>query len=133
MAAFKINHLHFKSPDPRKTAQWYVDNLGAKIVSEVEGAGGVVAFRLDLHGVPLNVSQFVQGANLEQFYGLEHLALETDDLPVLVEKLKSSGSRILEEREMGAAAGGVLQRDGRKVCFFEGPEGVRLELIEMEK
>mgnify|MGYP000389123691 CR=1 FL=1 len=38
--AFKLNHLHLKSPDPEKTAQWYVDNLGATIVSEVGGGRG---------------------------------------------------------------------------------------------
>ena len=26
--------FHFKSPDPHKTAQWYVDNLGAKLSHE---------------------------------------------------------------------------------------------------
>lgn len=38
--AFKVNHLHLKTPDPRKTAKWYVDHLGAKIVSERETPGG---------------------------------------------------------------------------------------------
>ena len=113
---FKINHLHFKTPDPRKTAQWYVDNLGAKIVSEV-GTG----FRMDLHGIPLNVTGFLEGQNIEQFYGLEHVALDTDDLPGVVGQLKASGCRILLEEERG----------GRKVCFFEGPEGVRLEVLEI--
>ena len=118
MTEFKINHLHFKTPDPQKTAQWYVDNLGAKIVSEV----GTIGYRMDLHGIPLNVTEFVPGQKLEQFYGLEHVALDTDDLPGMVEQLKAAGNRILEELEI---------RDGRKVCFFEGPEGVRLELLEM--
>ena len=114
---FKINHLHFKTPDPQKTAQWYVDNLGAKVVSEL----GTIGFRMDLHGIPLNVTRFVEEQELEQFYGLEHIALDTDDLPGMVEKLKAAGARILEER----GAGG-----DRKVCFFEGPQGVRLEVIQ---
>ena len=115
--AFKINHLHFKTPDPEKTAQWYVDNLGAKIVSEL----GTIGFRMDLHGIPLNVTRFVEEQELEQFYGLEHIALDTDDLAGMVQKLKAAGARILEER--GASG-------GRKVCFFEGPQGVRLEVIQ---
>ena len=41
--AFKLNHLHLKSPDPKKTADFYVDNLGATLVSEVGGGRG---FRL---------------------------------------------------------------------------------------
>ena len=84
--AFKINHLHLKTPDPRKTADWDVKYVGAKIVSERKTPNGRTTFRLNLHGVELNVTEF------------------------------------LEER--------VLP-DGRKVCFFEGPEGVRLEFLEM--
>ena len=49
--AFKLNHVHLKSPDPQKTAQFYVDNLGAKIVGQAGGNG----VRLDLHGLSLNV------------------------------------------------------------------------------
>ena len=52
---------------------------------------------------------------------MEHLALDADDLPGVVQKLKLSGARILEQRQLG---------DGRHVCFFEGPEGVRLEVME---
>jgi catechol 2,3-dioxygenase-like lactoylglutathione lyase family enzyme len=122
--AFKINHLHLKTPDPEKTAQWYVENLGATIVSEATAAGGAASYRLNLHGVPLNVTGFVDGQKLEQHYGLEHIALDTDDLPGTVEQLKEGGARILEERSL---------RDGRKVCFFEGPEGVRLEVLEMRR
>ena len=119
--AFKINHLHIKTRDPKKAAQWYVDNLGAKIVEEIRG-GETVGFRLDLHGLRLNVTGFVEGQKLEQHYGMEHLALDADNLPDTVEKLKASGARILEERRL---------RDGRRVCFFEGPEGVRLEVMEI--
>ena len=32
--AFKLNHVHLKTPDPQKTAQFYVDTLGAKIIGE---------------------------------------------------------------------------------------------------
>jgi len=55
---------------------------------------------------------------------MEPLALDTDNLPGVVQKLKSSSAHILEERQLG---------DGRHVCFFEGPEGVRLEVMEMRK
>ena len=48
---FKIHNLHFKSPDPEKTAQWYVDNLGAEITS-VRELPGTVGYRLDLDGYP---------------------------------------------------------------------------------
>ena len=118
--AFKLNHLHLKSPDPEKTAQWYVDNLGATIVSEVGGGRG---YRLDLHGLPLNVTRKIDGQTHEQVFGIEHIAIDTDDMAGTVEKLKASGARILEETAVGS---------GRKVCFFEGPDGVCLEVLEMQ-
>ena len=121
--AFKINHVHIKTSDPRKTARWFVENLGAKIATENRN-GERVSFRLDLHGLSLNVTDFVEGQKLEQHYGMEHLALDTDDLTGVVQKLRSSSARILEERQLP---------DGRHVCFFEGPEGVRLEVMEMRK
>ena len=121
--AFQINHLHIKTSDPRKTAQWFVENLGAKIAAENRN-GDRVSFRLDLHGLGLNVTDFLEGQKLGQHYGMEHLALDTDDIAGEVQKLKARGARILEERQLP---------DGRHVCFFEGPEGVRLEVMEWKK
>ena len=116
--AFKINHVHLKTPDPQKTTQFYIDNLGAKMIGE-PGPNGL---RLDLHGLTLNVTKFIDSQTHEQKYGLEHIAIDTDDMAALGENLKASGARILEETTVGG---------GRRVCFFEGPEGVHLEFLEM--
>jgi lactoylglutathione lyase len=121
--AFRVNHLHFKTPDPQKTAAWYVEFLGAKIVSERTTSSGLPFFRLDLHGLPLNVTGYVEGQKLDQHYGMEHLAIDAEDFDAEVAKIKASGAKILEER---------ATPDGRRVCFFEGPEGARLEFIEMK-
>ena len=120
--AFKINHLHLKTPNPKETADFYVEYTGAKVVKENTRPDGSKNFRLDLHGVELNVTDFLEEQKLEQFYGLEHVAIDTDNFAGEVAKIKAAGIKILQER--------VLP-DGRKVCFFEGPEGVRLEFLEM--
>jgi len=65
----KLNHLHLKTKDPEKTAKFYVDNLGAKIVSQSPGGG----CRLDLHGLPINVTKFLESQKREQIYGMEHI------------------------------------------------------------
>ena len=117
--SFKLNHLHIKTPDPKETANWYFTNLGAKIVSETASGG----FRLDLHGLPLNVTDLIEGQTHDQVYGMEHIAIDTDDINRTVEKLKAGGAKILEEIQAG---------NGRRVCFFEGPQGVCLEVIEAQ-
>ncbi len=116
----KLNHLHLKTRDPEKTARFYVDNLGATIVNASPRGG----YRLDLHGLSLNVTPFLEDQQRSQIYGMEHLAIDTDELDALVEKLKGQGIPILEQ---------TVVSGGRRVCFFEGPDGVQLEFIEMKK
>ncbi len=115
----KLNHLHLKTKDPERTAKFYVDNLGATIVSKSPNGG----YRLDLHGLHLNVSDFLVHQKREQKYGMEHIAIDTDELDALVAKLKAQGIHILEQ---------TVVSGGRRVCFFEGPDGVQLEFIEMK-
>ena len=70
----------------------------------------------------LNITQFLDEQKLDQFMGLEHVAIDTNNFDGEVNKIKAAGIKILEER--------VLP-DGRSVCFFEGPQGVRLEFLGM--
>lgn len=114
----RLNHLHLKTDDPEKTAKFYVETLGAKIVSQSPNGG----YRVDLHGLSLNITTFLEQKR-EQKYGMEHIAIDTDELDALVEKLKAQGIHILEE---------TVVSGGRRVCFFEGPDGVQLEFIEMK-
>ena len=116
----KLNHLHLKTHDPEKTAQFYVDVLGAKITSKSPLGG----YRVDLHGLSLNISDLHPDQSRDQKYGMEHLAIDTDELDTVVAKLKERGIGILEE---------TVVSGGRRVCFFEGPDGVQLEFIEMKK
>jgi catechol 2,3-dioxygenase-like lactoylglutathione lyase family enzyme len=115
----KLNHLHIKTKNPEKTAKFYVDTFGAKITSQ-SATGG---YRVDLDGLSLNITDLHPMQKREQLYGMEHIAMDTDQLDTLVAKLKASGAKILEE---------TVVTGNRRVCFFEGPDGVQLEFIEMK-
>jgi len=116
---FKVNHVHLKTRDPEETARFYVDTLGARIVGRA-GDGG---YRLELNGLALNITDMLKHQTREQKYGIEHIAIDTDELDALVEKLKARGINILEQ---------TVVSGGRRVCFFEGPDGVQLEFMEMK-
>jgi catechol 2,3-dioxygenase-like lactoylglutathione lyase family enzyme len=116
----KLNHLHIKTKDPEKTAKFYVDTFGAKILTPGPRNG----YRLDLLGLHLNVTPFLDEQKRDQKYGMEHIAIDTDELDALVAKLKEKDIHILEQ---------TVVSGGRRVCFFEGPDGVQLEFIEMKK
>ncbi len=115
--AFGIQHVHLKTRDPKETAQFYIDNFGATMKAEIPGRG----FRLDLHGLQLNITSLIASQAHEQHYGIEHIALDTDDYAGTLSRLRANGVRILEEM---APAG------GRRVCFLEAPDGAQMEVIE---
>ena len=82
--------------------------------------GGV---RINLLGLDLNISDFLAEQKREQKYGMEHIAIDTDELDNVIAKLKAQNIHILEQ---------TVVSGGRRVCFFEGPDGVQLEFIEMK-
>jgi catechol 2,3-dioxygenase-like lactoylglutathione lyase family enzyme len=115
--AYAVQHVHIKTRDPKQTSQFYIDNFGATMKAEIPGRG----FRLDLHGLQLNITTLIASQNHEQHYGIEHIAVQTDDYQGTLAKLKANGVRILEE---------MPPNNGRHVCFLEAPDGAQMELIE---
>ena len=73
--AFGTHHVHVKTRDPKKTMQFYVDNLGATLLAD-QGARG---YRVSLHGLQLNITPLIDMQKREQHYGIEHIAVDTDD------------------------------------------------------
>jgi catechol 2,3-dioxygenase-like lactoylglutathione lyase family enzyme len=114
---FTVQHVHIKTHDPKQTAQFYIDNFGAKMKGEIQGRG----FRVDLHGVQLNITGLIAVQNHEQHYGIEHMAVETDDYAGTLAQLRKNGVRILEELPVN---------NGRHVAFVECPDGAQMEVIE---
>jgi len=117
--SFGIQHVHVKTRDPKQTMQFYVDNLGAKFTAEIPGRG----YRVNLHGLTLNITTLISSQKHEQHYGIEHIALDTDDYSGTMARLKDNGVRILEEMPPNPDT-------GRRVCFLEAPDGAQIELIE---
>jgi catechol 2,3-dioxygenase-like lactoylglutathione lyase family enzyme len=114
--AFHLNHVHLKTPDPAATIRFYIENFGATLKAKTE-----TGFNLDLHGLQLNVTDINAAQKHEQHYGIEHIAVNTDDYVGTLDALRKQGVRILEE----------LPREvGRRVCFVEAPDGAQMEVIE---
>ena len=114
---FSVQHVHLKTPDPRKTAQFYIDNVGATLKGDIPGRG----VRVDLHGLQLNITTLISVQNHEQHYGIEHMAVDTDDYAGTLATLRRNGVRILEE---------LPPNNGRHVAFVECPDGAQMEVIE---
>ncbi len=72
-----LQHVHIKTCDVARTMQYYIDNYGATKKAEIPGRG----WQLDLHGTQLNITGINNEQNHEQHYGIEHMAVVTDDYP----------------------------------------------------
>ena len=115
--AIGIHHVHVKTRDPKRTLQFYVDNLGATLIAD----RGALGYQVKLDGLQLNITPLIDTQTREQHYGIEHIAVETDDYTGTMAKFRASGSRILEE---------LPPTTGRRVGFVEAPDGAQIEVIE---
>ena len=112
-----VHHVHLKTRDPKQTMQFYVDNLGATVIADLGPRG----YRLNLHGLMVNLTPIVDTQKREQHYGIEHIAVETDDYAGTLAKFRANGAQILEE---------LPGTNGRHVGFIQAPDGAQNEVIE---
>ena len=115
--SFGLNHVHLKTRNPKQTAEFYIEHLGATLVGEI----GTRGYRVNLHGLILNITTIIDAQRREQHYGLEHIAVDTDDYTNTLARLRAGGVRVLEE---------LPPTNGRRVCFLEAPDGAQIEVIE---
>jgi predicted enzyme related to lactoylglutathione lyase len=112
-----VQHVHLKAHNVEKTMQYYIQNFGATVKSEMVGRG----WQLDLHGLQLNITGIISEQNHAQYYGIEHMAVVTEDYPATIAKLRSNGVEILEE---------LKGSSGARVAFVSAPDGAQMEVIE---
>lgn len=121
---FRCDHLHLRSRDAVAAAGFYVTMLRAREIRR-EGAPVVSRVVLDLGGLtvfieqaPAEIGPPAQAPHL----GIEHIGLGVADLDTALAALRARGVRVLVEAK--------TMRPGLRVAFLEGPDAVRIELLE---
>ncbi|MBL6454645.1 VOC family protein [Belnapia sp. T6] len=121
---YTADHIHLRSADPVAAARFYVEALGAKEASRVDvnGALRIIldlgSFRLFLEQVPESTARTPE----PPFIGIEHIGLGVNDLDAAATDLRGRGVRFTTEPREA--------RPGVRIAFIEGPDRVRIELIE---
>ncbi|MFH1560250.1 MAG: VOC family protein [Chloroflexota bacterium] len=126
MATYEYDHIHLRSPDPLKTAQWYERMFGARII-ETPQPSGANRVELDLNGLVILVAGALSpGEELQglksSHYGLDHFGLKVENLEEAAAELKSKGVEFTMEPRTTPT--------GLKIAFVRGPEDVRIEVVE---
>ena len=126
---FRINHIHLKAPDPRRTADWYVKAFNFKILSDETRVFGdrFVRCMSEDGGMAVNISGARTGERLgagdaTPHHGLEHFGFDSANLDADISRLGTLGCPLLE--------GPIQVPNGPRIAFVRGPDDTRIELIE---
>ena len=98
----------------------------AKAVEFVQ-SNGIARVDLDLNGLTIFISEVAEGAAIPSapatpYLGLDHLGLRVDDVDAATAELKRRGATIMK--------GPVTIRPGVRIAFVQGPDNVRIELLQ---
>ena len=127
--AYGFNHVHLKASDPEKTANWYVKAFDFRINSDVVRPFGDRFIRCQTSdGVVVNISgartdEKMGEGDASTHWGLEHIGITVDDVEAEIKRLGDLGARLLE--------GPIEVPKGPKIAFLEGPDEVRIELLQL--
>jgi lactoylglutathione lyase len=129
---FRINHIHIKSPDPRKTAEWWARAFAFRIVSDETRVFGdrFVRCLAEDGGMAFSISNARTNETLgpgsaSPRFGLEHFAIDTEDIDADIARLKDLGAHLQE--------GPIKAPNGVRFAFLAAPDEVRIELVELPK
>jgi glyoxylase I family protein len=117
-----LEHTAIASPDPRRLAQWYVDQLEFHINFEYDGNYFVKA----ANGSMLEIIP-AEGERAPQRMkdpGIRHLAILVDDFDAAHARLRQAGIEFLTEPR---------NLQGNRLVFFSDCDGNILHLIQREK
>ena len=123
---YRYDHMHLRSRDVKKTADYYHRVFDATILESIQ-SDGRPRTDLDLNGLtifiaPVSPEAAIPSAPTEPYVGLDHFGLRVESMDEAVAELKRRGARFtLEPRTI---------RPGVRIAFVEAPDNVRIELLE---
>ena len=125
MAKFGWDHIHLRTTDPERMAQWFEKMLGAEVIRTMQQ--GKPRLDLKLGGANIFIAPVAAGdgtnpAPTIPYRGLDHFGLCVSGIDAIAADLKAKGVEFTKEP--------TTVRPGVRICFIRAPEGVSIELLE---
>ena len=120
-----LDHVHVICGDVDGAVQFFKDIFGGRETSR-EIVRGFPMVRLDVKGANIffmgteaGAGQLIPGKGSR---GLDHIGFKVKDFDLTMEELRQKGIKF--------TMGPLVSPTGLKYAFIEGPEGIRIELLE---
>lgn len=123
METFKFEHIHLYSPDPYKTAEFYVETFGAENIGSNTDSKGRTIVDLMMNGINIKISHPWE-RDSKIGHSLDHFGFITENLDAAIAELKSKGINFVMEKTNVPTA---------NISFLTGPEAVLIEVVEKTK
>ena len=129
---YLFNHVHLKSPNPAEAANWYVKTFNFKIISDTDdffGRGDKFIKCETEDGIVVNISgpqpgELLGDGDSSAHYGLEHFGIQVEGMQSEILRLESMGVNVLSHV--------ISLGSNIEIAFIEGPDHVRIELLEIK-
>ena len=122
MPVLRLEHVALNVTDPRAVADWYVANLGMRIVRRVEGPPHT-RFLADAAGATVIELYQNPAARIHDYRGMDplelHLAFDSGDPDTDREALVQAGAIALSD---------AVLPDGSRLLMLRDPWGLALQL-----
>jgi catechol 2,3-dioxygenase-like lactoylglutathione lyase family enzyme len=128
---FRLDHIHFRSPDPEATAEYYEKMLGAEITRSTYPVGSPYAGKsrltMNLGGqkmliAPTHPSKATAAFPQTPYFGIEHIGLTVENIDAATAELEAKGAEFVQKPAMTAS--------GNRNAFIRCPQGVLVEIIQ---
>lgn len=134
--AFKFDHVHIISENPKASADWYVEMFGATIAADTVAYGASQIF-VDLGGMTILIRgrrpaeapaarrpiQPYGDFSSHNTWGIDHFGfMYQGDLTAFCANLRAKGVTFPVELKKGV--------NGSLLCYVAAPDGVSIELMQ---
>ena len=114
-----LHHVHVSAADPAATLAWYADTFGGKVAKMKGRIAGI-----DYGGIWILSERGVTSPS--QGHAIDHIGFRPINLDSVVTGLKAKNVKITAEPRPLTLAGGTVVH----LAFLEGPDGVRIEMVQ---
>ncbi len=123
--SYSFHHVHVYCSDLAASEEWFVEKLGATVIQRRDPKPAP-AVDISLGGASLFLREEYPdedlGAGGPPRFGTDHIGLMVDDLDATAAELKRRGVHFDVEP--------YLVRPGLRIAFIQGPDQLRIELLQ---